>query len=325
LLSIPSSASSGLKGRRLLITGGGGFIGSHAVDALCGLGCRVRVFDRTEYAHTPPAGDFEIVTGNIQNLDEVAAAMADCDGVIHLAGISRIQDGVEDPLGCIGINVMGTANVLDAVRASGHNPALILASSEEVAITPTGAYGFSNLYGITKASAELCARRYAADFGQRTLALRFSAVYGSNRDRPDKVPTIFVRQALAGQRITVNGQGGPFDFLHIDDAVQALVLGLSHLEGCAPGNYEGFPICSGETLSLRQAAERIVSELGSRSAITVDPPEVQIDVPIHNDPVPAADAFGFSAKISFTDGIQAFAEILPGGKIDDKAMKKAGQ
>jgi len=178
-------------------------------------------------------------------------------------------------------------------------------------------------------SAELCARRYASDFGQRTLALRFSAVYGSNRDRPDKVPTVFMRQALAGQPITVNGLAGAFDFLHIDDAVQALVLGLSYLENCAAGYYEGFPICAGETLTLREAAERIVGGLGSKSGITVDPPEaaakVHGDPPLHNDPGPARDTFGFSAQISFAEGIRAFAAILPGRQIGDKALQKAGQ
>ena len=321
--SIPFGDFSRLEGRRLLITGGGGFIGSHAVARLCALGCEVRVFDSAPSSAGQRAGVDER-QGDILNLEELIDAADDCDGIVHLAGVSRVRDGIEDPLKCIGINVMGTANVLEAARLSGRNPVIVLASSEEVAITPTGAYGFSNLYGITKASAELCARRFASDFSQRTLALRFSAVYGSDRDRPDKVPAVFVRQALAGAPITVNGQAGLFDFIHIEDIVDALVLGLSHLDNCTPGYYMGLPICSGQSMSLAAAARMIVEILESASSVTVDPPEDGGNDNIRNDPAPAKNSIGFSAAISFADGIRKFAAQLTASGDGKKARGAAG-
>lgn len=321
--SIPFGDFSRLKGRRLLITGGGGFIGFHAVERLCALGCDVLVFDSAP----PPARQHAGVDerqGDILNLDELTDAVRDCDGIVHLAGVSRVRDGIEDPLKCIGINIMGTANVLEAARLSARNPVIVLASSEEVAITPAGAYGFSNLYGITKASAELCARRFAADFSQRTLALRFSAVYSSSLDRRDKVPAVFLRQALADAPIVVNGQAGLFDFIHIEDVVDALVLGLLHLDHCPPEYYEGLPICSGQSMSLAAAARLIVEVLESASSVTIDPPEGGGKDDINNDPAPAKNIIGFSAAISFADGIRKFAAQLTASGDVKKALDTAG-
>ena len=307
LSSLPRVIFSGSDLERILITGGSGFIGTHLAERLIAAGSRPRLFD----LHPPDieVGGCEVVIGDMTRLDEVARAMKDCGAVVHLGAISRVSAVNAAPYAAVQANILGTATVIEAARLQANPPAILLASSVEVTLTADGAYGFTNLYGITKAASELLTHCYARDYALRVLALRFAHIYGSEHDKPDKVPRIFVERALQGEPLRVNAAAGTFDFLHVEDALGAIVKGLDWLARAKDGSYAGIPVVTGIGMTLPEVVDLIVRETGSCSPVAIE----HIDSPretIENDPEEAFRLIGFRAGIMVEEGIRSLVGRL---------------
>jgi UDP-glucose 4-epimerase len=292
---------------RVLITGGSGFIGTHLAERLVAAGYRPRLFD-LHRPETAIAG-CEVVTGDMTRLDEVATALEACQAVVHLGAISRVGAVNASPYTAVQANILGTATVIEAARLRPRPPAILLASSVEVTLTPDGAYGFTNLYGITKAASELLTHCYARDYGLRVLALRFAHLYGSERDKPDKVPRVFVERALRGEPLNVNAAAGTFDFLHIDDAIGAILKGIDWLGQAADGSYAGVPVVTGIGMTLPEVVDLIMRETGTRSAVHIDHAGSPREA-IENDPEEAFRLIGFRAAIMVEQGIRSLVARL---------------
>jgi UDP-glucose 4-epimerase len=199
-VTVPSS----LSGKRVLITGGAGFIGSHLATALRE-GCEVRVLDdfSTGVRSNLPAG-VTVVTGDVRDEAVVAEAMTDVDVVFHEAAMVSVAASVERPAVCIDQNVQGTISVLEAARDG--DARVVFASSAAV-------YGDPNTvpipesapkephspYGVSKLAAEQLTRLYHDLHGVETVALRYFNVYGPGQTADDYsgVVRIFRKQARA--------------------------------------------------------------------------------------------------------------------------------
>lgn len=284
--------------KRILVTGGAGFIGSHVAEALAAEGWRVRLTDMRPSSWPLPAGA-EFRVADLTDAAAVADLVDGCAGIIHLAAISRVSTALENPLGCIDANIMGTACLLDAARriAQEARPWLIAASSREVGSTA------ATLYGITKSCAEMTALWYADTFGLKVLNVRFGDVYGSDRDHPNKVLPIFVRRALGGETITVNAAGARFDFVHVDDLVRGLGLAVRHLEHTAKADRGPVTLCTGVTTTLGELARLVVAEAGSRSEVILKEEASGDEGAIANDTRAAKTILGFEAAVSLPEGI----------------------
>jgi UDP-glucose 4-epimerase len=239
--------------RRLLVTGGAGFIGSHLVERLLRDGHAVRVFD--DFSTGKPenlafAGrhdSLEIVEGDVRDARAVADAARGVDGVFHLAAILSVPRSVEAPELSCDINAHGTARVLDAARRHGVRRVVAASSaavygdagegavSERAVPRPQSPYGLDKLY-----LEQLCAL-YHDLYGLETVALRYFNVFGPRQDPSSPysgVISIFVARLLARASVTVYGDGGQTrDFTYVSDVVEANVCAMfDRYAGPAPLN-----------------------------------------------------------------------------------------
>jgi len=199
---------------------------------------------------------------------------------------------------------MGTANVLETIRHMASPPWLICSSSVRGGELPKSDADLPSLYGITKFSSDYIARRYSEDYGIRILLLRFSDIYGSNRDNQRKVLPIFVDRAKKGQPLVVQEPNDLFDFIHQEDITTGIQLAAQHLSGRTDRYFESIKLCTGQSITLRQLAELIVEESGSQSTIDVDlKGSTYLPGKLENDPTRARDLLGFRSTISLREGI----------------------
>ena len=230
-----------LAGKRVLITGGLGFIGSNLAQRLVRDGAHVAVCDAMIEGY---GGNFanvaeirsglEVHLSDVRDEAEMARLVEGRDVVFHLAAQVSHVLSLSNPYPDIDINIKGTAAVLEACRKrnpgalvvrSGtrgqYGPAVRLPVSEETAADPRG------IYEISQLSAEMICRTYTRIHGVRTIPLRLTNVYGPRAQMKHShfgVVNWFVRLALEGRPIPVFGTGRILrDFLYVDDCVEALI------------------------------------------------------------------------------------------------------
>ena len=230
-----------LAGKRVLITGGLGFIGSNLAERLVRDGARVAVCDAMiegyggNFANVAPfRSALEVHLSDVRDEAEMARLVEGRDVIFHLAAQVSHVLSLSNPYPDIDINIKGTAALLEACRKrnpgalvvrSGtrgqYGPAVRLPVSEETAADPRG------IYEISQLSAEMICRTYTRIHGVRTVPLRLTNVYGPRaqmRHSHFGVVNWFVRLALEGRPIPVFGTGRILrDFLYVDDCVEALV------------------------------------------------------------------------------------------------------
>jgi UDP-glucose 4-epimerase len=242
--------------KRVLVTGGLGFIGSNLAIRLVEAGARVTLCDALIDGYggnraniREIASDVDIRIADVRDEAAMAELVADRDVVFHLAAqVSHVMS-LSNPYPDIDINIKGTAAVLEACRKrnpsavvvrSGtrgqYGPAVTLPVSEEAPSDPRG------LYEISQLSAEMICRTYTRIHGIRTVPLRLTNVYGPRaqmRHSQFGVVNWFVRLALSGEPIPIFGTGKILrDFLYVDDCVEALLLAA------------GEPAAAGEVLNV---------------------------------------------------------------------------
>jgi UDP-glucose 4-epimerase len=271
---------------RALITGGAGFIGSHLAEALLAAGHQVFVIDNLSTgsiqnieplkAHAA----FKYVVGDITNEPLLAELVDDCDVVFHLAAAVGVKLIVEAPVRTIETNVHGTEVVLK--HANKKKKLVIIASTSEVygkstdvpfhedtdlVLGPTTKHRWA--YACSKAIDEFLALAYWKERKLPVVIVRFFNTVGPRQTgRYGMVIPNFVRQALAGQPITVHGDGSQTrSFCHVRDVVGALVRLMN--EPRAVG--EVFNVGNSQEISIMALAERVRALTGSRSTIVTIP------------------------------------------------------
>ena len=258
-----------------LVTGGGGFIGSHLVHALTSQGQRVRVLDnfstglRSNLQTVHPAPEF--VEGDLGDADTVNRATAGVNVVYHLAALASVQRSVENPVNTHRVCATGTLNVLDAARRSGVRRVVYAASSsaygglssaegqtEDAPLRPLSPYAAAKLTG------ELYAEAFTATYGLETVRVRFFNIFGP-RQRSDSpysgVIAIFIAAMAAGRTPIVHGDGlQSRDFTYVDNAVQALQKAAS-----APGvSGKVYNIGTGSSITILDLVASLNRLLGSK-------------------------------------------------------------
>ncbi|TLZ86243.1 MAG: NAD-dependent epimerase/dehydratase family protein, partial [Methanobacteriota archaeon] len=217
---------------RVLITGGNGFIGSHLAELLLDQGDDVTLFDTHFNSNTAHLSCTKI-RGDVRHYSRIKQAVVGQDAVFHFAAVSRVAWGQLDPYTCWRTNQLGTLNVLEACRKAKTSPVLFYASSREVYGEPkyfpvdeAHPKAPLSIYGMTKLCAERACRSYADPSLSRpikSVIFRFSNVYGSERDLPERVIPKFMRKALRGEDITLYGGEQVLDFTFIDDTIQGIL------------------------------------------------------------------------------------------------------
>jgi nucleoside-diphosphate-sugar epimerase len=284
---------------RVLITGSRGLIGSALARRLQESGREVVPFDVAAGGGGQP--------DDILDAARLAAALAGCGGVVHLAAVSRVVWGERDPARCRTVNVEGTRNVLTAARESGRDPWVLVASSREVygdavrfPVPESAPFAPLNAYARSKADVEeMVAASRAA--GLCASVVRFSSVYGSTADHFDRVAPAFARQAAAGQPLRVDGTGTTLDFTHLDDVAAALHRAVDALSQ----DHRALPplhLVSGRAITLLELAEMTVKAAG-RGRVEVGPARPYDVRKFVGDPARAAEVLGWRASTPLEDGM----------------------
>jgi nucleoside-diphosphate-sugar epimerase len=299
---------------RVLVTGGGGFIGSHLVERLLREGHTVRALDNFSTGRRdnllPFAEDVEVVEGDLQSYERAHKAVRGCEVVFHQAALPSVPRSIQDPLTSSGVNITGTLNVLLAARdedvrrvvfassSSVYGANLELPKREEMAAEPISPYATAKL------AAENYCRSFTQVYGLETVALRYFNVFGPRQDPQSAYAAVipnFITAFLAGRAPVVHGDGEQSrDFTYIDNVVAANLL-AADAPGVAGRRYN---IACGERTTLN----RLAAELRDLTGATVEP--------IHDDPragdVPhsladvgaAARDLGYEPRIDLRDGLE---------------------
>jgi UDP-glucose 4-epimerase len=256
--------------RRVVVTGGAGFIGSHLVETLVAAGAHVQVVDslaqgRKENLAAVLSGvNFRRV--DVRDGEALQNAMRDAEVVFHLAANASVPRSVEDPEGDFACNAVGTLNLLQAIRANGAGRC-VLASSGAVYGQPRSfpiREGHPLLpispYGASKAAAEALCRAFHSSYGIPVQIARIFNTYGARQ--PRFVMYDFYRKLRQDpSRLEILGDGKQIrDFCFVSDTVDAL-LRIGQLGG---GGCEAFNISSGKSYSVVELAEAMCDLMGLR-------------------------------------------------------------
>ncbi len=289
---------------KILVTGSAGTIATRVIEMLLAAGHTVIGIDRKR---NPWNADIDALT---QQRDLLSADALDAipvtDAVIHLAAWSRVYELVAEPFKAVE-NVITTARVLEWVRLH-HIPRLVFASSRECYGSVEGKLcteGMArvehseNAYGASKISCEAFVHAYRRNFSIPAVMLRYANVYGAY-DIADRVVPIFIQKARNQEMLRLFGEGKTLDFTHIDDAARGTLLALEKFSSV---NGETLNIASGEATTLLKCAEKIVSTLGSRSGIVIDPPRMGEVLHFTADISRAKKMLGYVPQVPFSQGI----------------------
>lgn len=249
---------------KVLVTGGAGFIGSHLVEALIASGASVRVLDnlslgRREWVH-PKA---EFIEGDIRNLEACVDAISGCEGVFHMAAMSRSAASIDAIELCTSANVLGTQNVLAAARNAGIRKVVYSGSSTYYGNRPAPHYedlpgDFLNFYGLSKYVGEEYCLMFDRLYGVPSIVLRYFNVYGPRQPEEGVyalVLGIFLRRAAAKKSLIIHGSGEQRrDFVHVRDVAAANIAAYN-----SGARGVRLNVGSGESISVKELADMISS------------------------------------------------------------------
>src|SRR2546425_5438668 len=305
---------------RVLITGGNGFIGSHLAERIEERGHSVTLFD-VQFNGNTTSLQCPKIRGDVRDYGAVKDAVAGHDAVFHFAAVSRVAWGQMDPYTCWTTNQLGTLNVLEACRKSETRPVLFYASSREVYGEPQYLPVDENhpkkplsVYGMTK----LCAERACGSYADPSVSpsvhpviFRFSNVYGSERDLPERVIPKFMTKALRGEDITLYGGDQVLDFTYIDDTISGILKAFAAcLDGGSGVSGQEFHFVTGRGVSVSDLATMIVGLTDSSSRIIQSPPnnfEVRRFV---GDPGKSHKVLGHEPRVRLEEGLKILRERM---------------
>jgi NAD dependent epimerase/dehydratase len=323
------SEQPALAGRTVLVTGSDGFIGSHVVEALLGVGARVRAFclynsfgsagwleesDAFQAALTD--GQAELVLGDIRDPELVDSAVTGSDAVLHLAALIAIPYSYVAPRSYVDTNITGTLNVLEAVRRH-EVPRMVHTSTSEVYGTPdtipiTESHPLrgQSPYSATKIAADKMCEAFARSFGTPVVTLRPFNTYGPRQSARAVIPTV-LSQLLAGADQVHLGSVSPRrDFTFVADTCAGFLrAAVADLEAG-----ETVQLGTGTTHSIGEVVELCLQVTGSTAAVVTDEDRVrpagsEVEV-LLSDPARAKDRLGWAATVSLEDGLRRTAEWL---------------
>jgi dTDP-glucose 4,6-dehydratase len=228
----------------VLVTGAGGFIGSHLAELLVREGFAVRAFVHYNARGTwgwleesSCKQDLEVVSGDVRDYDAVSRALAGCDAVFHLAALIGIPYSYISPLAYIRTNVEGTYNILEAARALGTAQVLITSTSETygtaqyVPIDEQHPLVGQSPYSATKIAADQLAVSYYRSFNLPVKIVRPFNTYGPRQSARAVIPAI-ITQILAGARVLRLGNLAPTrDLTYVEDTARGF-LAIHRAKGC---------------------------------------------------------------------------------------------
>lgn len=304
--------------KTILVTGGAGFIGSHVVDVLINRGDRVVMVDdyndfynpdqkRLNLRHLRDNPNLEVIGTDIRakKLSDIFSKYT-FDAVIHLAARAGVRPSLLDPKLYWDVNVMGTLNLLEAMRAAGVNQLVFASSSSIYGNRTDGPFKESDPtdrqvspYGASKKAGELLCHTYAHLYGIKTTCLRFFTVYGP-KNRPDLACFKFMDAIIHGRPIDQYGDGQTGrDYTYVADTVAGILAALQ-----STWNYEIINLGNSHPILLKDMIATIAATVGKPPIIQVQPKQPGDVEFTFADITKAKQQLGWEPQTPFADGIQ---------------------
>lgn len=261
-------------GKKVLVTGGAGFIGSHMVEKLLELGARVTVIDimlrGNKIAHLKDNRNLSIQEVDVTDTRSLAPLFRGQDYVFHLAAVVGVEETQDEPVQLLDVEIGGTAEVI-RLAAANKVKRFIFASSSEVygdsdnPMAEEGPFNPKSTYALCKLIGEHYCRAYYKKFGLEFTALRYFNSYGPRQD--DRfVMSRFIRRALNGQELLIYGDGNQTrDFTFVGDSVHmSLLAGIMD-----SGINQIFNLGTGRAVSINRLADLVLDNLEMKGKVRV--------------------------------------------------------
>jgi nucleoside-diphosphate-sugar epimerase len=310
-----------LRGKRILLTGGAGFIGTHLCRALADEN-RLVVLDNLRRNALAPAGldrhpHLELRVGDVTDAAAVQEAMAGCTHVVHLASIAGVDTVMKNPVLTMRTNLIGASNVLEAALAAGGVERLVDFSTSEVFgrhafnvtegdVTSLGAVGEARwTYAVSKLATEHLTITYHKQHGLPTASIRPFNIYGPGQIGEGAVHHFIVR-ALRGEPLVVHNDGGQIRaWCFVDDILWATLTVLEHPAAVGHAFNIGNPR---STVTIYNLARDVLRISGSASKIDfVRWPFADVELRIP-DISKARSLLGFEPRVDLEEGLQRTIE-----------------
>ncbi|MBC8509331.1 MAG: SDR family NAD(P)-dependent oxidoreductase [Anaerolineales bacterium] len=313
-------------GQRVLVTGGGGFIGSHLVEHLVANGAQVRTFVRYNsrgdiglLSLLPPEirSHIEVVAGDLRDLNAVKATLDEVDYLFHLGALIAIPYSYLHPAEVIETNILGTMNVLLAARDAGTQRIIHTSTSEvygtalSVPIDESHPLQGQSPYSASKIGADKIVESFYCAYNTPVVTVRPFNTFGPRQSARAVIPTI-ITQALTNCTVHLGNLDSRRDMTYVLDTVKGFIKAAE-----APGVVgETFNLGAGSEIRIGDLAKMIISLTGRPVKIVVDPtrmrPEKSEVQRLLSDNQLAKEKLGWAPQTSLTDGLKQTIDWVSG-------------
>lgn len=304
-----------LTGKKILITGGAGFIGTTLGIRLVETN-EIVILDNehrnalryTELASHP---NVRVVRGDVTNYESVASAMEGCQVVVHLAAIAGVDDVFNHPVLTMKVNMLGTYHVLEAALHQKVERVVDFSTSEvfgsyafrvqEGDVTSLGAVGETRwTYAVSKLATEHLAHNYYKEFGLPTVSIRPFNIYGPRQVGQGAVHA-FVARALRGEDLVIHNDGSQIRaWCYVDDIIDGVMLALEKDEAVGQAFNIGNPRSVVTVYNLAREIIRLSNSSSKLRFERVDRTDVELRIP---SIIKAEKLLGFSPKVDLDEGL----------------------
>jgi NAD dependent epimerase/dehydratase len=306
------------QGKQVLVTGAGGFIGSHLVERLVEAGASVRAFVRYNSRADPgllrmaspeTVSKLELIGGDLRDSDAIRKAVEGCEFVFHLGALIAIPYSYLHPAEVVESNIIGTLNVLMACRDLGVQRLIHTSTSEVYGTARTPMINESHPlqgqspYSASKIGADKLAESFYLAYGLPVVTVRPFNTYGPRQSARAVIPTI-ITQALAMNTIHLGSTTPIRDFTFVDDTVNGFIC------AAVAKDVEGgtFNLGTGTEISVGDLVERVIQKVGNPVKVEVDAsrlrPQKSEVMRLLSDNSLARDRLGWSPSVNLDDGLK---------------------
>lgn len=306
------------KNKRILVTGAGGFIGSHLVEHLVKLGAKVKAMVHYNSLGTwgwldnsAVKKDINIFSGDITDRDSVHKAVKNCDIIFHLAALIGIPYSYKAIFSYLQINIMGTFNIIQAAKELGVERIIHTSTSEVygtaqyVPIDEGHPLQAQSPYSATKIGADKLVESFYRSFNLPVVIVRPFNVYGPRQSARAIIPTI-ITQALSGKKVYLGAVKPKRDFTFVNDTIKGFIAAAETKKNVLG---EVINIASGEEITIEDLASLIIRLTGRRVQIMIVPERIRPKESEVNrllaDTAKARKILNWKPKVSLETGLKS--------------------
>jgi len=300
-----------LAGKRFLVTGGSGFIGSHVVDRLVERSAReVVVLDKIVRSENlvgaRKRGSVSVIEGDVTDVKAVRGAAEGIDGIFHMA-VLPLGPSVENPRLAHEVNAGGSLNIYEAARDAGVQKLVYSSASSvygDTAETTDESHPLETrtMYGATKLAGEFYLRAFNDAYGLQYVTLRYMNVYGPRQE--GGLVMAVTRRLLAGEAPTIQGDGSQsFDFVHVRDVADANVHAMA-----SDVSNETFNVGSGGEATVKEVTDKLIDITGADVRPNYDTSQRVLMMRRVGTNTRATEKLGWQVSINLDEGLRDTVE-----------------